>query len=65
MQPDRSAAAELKVAIEELAVAIERLPGVPGKTLTIPFGKPNPRENQTMPDADLGRELRELLKEFE
>jgi hypothetical protein len=65
MPSDRSAAAELKGAIEELTVAIERLPAIAQQMLSVPVVEAYASESQPKPEADLGHELRELLKEFE
>jgi hypothetical protein len=65
MPPDLSAVAELKATMEALTVAIERLPGIAQQTLKGPVVESHSLGSQTMPNDELGRELRELLKEFE
>ena len=65
---EERAADKLRSAIEELTRAVAKWPGVadgaPGAIEASARAAPE-AERQTMPDIDLGDEIRELLKEFE
>ena len=65
---EESVTQQLLIALDELARAIERLPGrqddIPSDP-RVPVVEGNMSQRQTPPDHDLAQEVRELLKEFD